>query len=349
MFGSSTAGGAYSPGLSDYVIMVKKQAKVYLAGPPLVKMATGEVTDHETLGGAEMHSKISGVSDYLAEDEYEAIRIARDIVATLNYEKKSVLPYEYFSETEDPIYCQEDLLGIIPYDLKIPFDIREVIARIVDGSRFHEYKPLYGKTMVTCWARIHGFLVGIIANNGVIFSETANKTAQFIQICDKRSIPLLFLHNVTGFMVGTQYEQGGIIKNGSKLINAVTNRSVAAISVIIGASYGAGNYAMCGRAYNPRFLFSWPNSKVAVMGTDQLVGVMKMVSNPKNSNADSLVDLLKSKQEKENSSWYCSSQMLDDGIIDPRQTRDILGISLSVLYNGDVTDGKHGVYGVHRM
>lgn len=334
--------------------MVKNQAKVYLAGPPLLKMATGEIATHEELGGAEMHSKISGVSDYLAEDEYDAISIAREIVATLNFKKNADLPEEYFTNIQPPLYDKEELLGIIPSDLKTPFDSREVIARIVDGSRFHEFKPSYGSTMVTCWAKIHGFLIGVIANNGVIFSETANKTTQFIQLCEKRNIPLLFLHNVTGFMVGKKYEQGGIIKHGSKLINAVSNRTVPAISIIIGASYGAGNYAMCGRAYGPRFLFSWPNARVAVMGTEQLVGVMSMVQNRSKSkdNLDSLkliMENLKNKQEKESSAWYCSSQIIDDGIIDPRDTRDVLGICLSVIYNTDITDENSGIYGINRM
>src|SRR4051812_43168962 len=249
VFGSSTAGGAYIPGMSDYVVMVEKQAQVYLAGPPLVKMAIGEDTNHEELGGAEMHSKISGVSDYLARDERDAIRLGRENVAHLDW-KKGAAPTP--REIEPPRYSAEELLGIVSPDIKVPFDSREVIARIVDGSRFSEFKPLYGSTLICGWAHLHGMPIGILANNGILFSESAQKGAQFIQLCNQADVPLLFLQNITGFMVGQKYEQEGIIKHGAKLINAVSNSTVPAITIMTGASYGAGNYAMCGRAYAPR-------------------------------------------------------------------------------------------------
>eukprot|EP01126_Amoeba_proteus_P006249 TRINITY_DN12181_c0_g1_i5.p1 TRINITY_DN12181_c0_g1~~TRINITY_DN12181_c0_g1_i5.p1 ORF type:complete len:514 (+),score=98.17 TRINITY_DN12181_c0_g1_i5:189-1730(+) len=357
VFGSSTAGGAYAPGLSDYVIMVKNQARVFLAGPPLVKMATGEEIDAETLGGAEMHSKISGVSDYLAEDEYHGIYLARQVVANINYSKKTALPLRHLKgPITEPIYDPDEILGIVGPDIRKPFNAKEVIARIVDGSRFHEWKPDYAKTLICCWAEIHGFLVGILANNGVLFSETSNKGAHFIHLCDKRGIPLLFLQNITGFMVGRKQEHEGIIKHGSKLINAVSNAVVPAITIIMGASYGAGNYAMCGRAYDPRFLFSWPNSKVAVMGSDQLVGVLTTIARDAATKGGKTFDeqklpaankMFKAQVEAESSAYYVSSECLDDGIIDPRNTRSVLGFCLSVIYNGPVQPG--GAYGISRL
>ena len=256
--------------MSDYVVMVDKNAKVYLAGPPLVKMATNEDADEEEQGGAAMHSRVSGVSDYLAVDERDAVRLAREIVALLEWRKKGPQPHEV---VRPPLYDSDELLGIASADIRTPFDAKEVIARITDGSEFHEFKPEYGSTLITGWARIHGFPVGILANQGVLFSESANKGAQFIQLCNQKSVPLLFLQNITGFMVGTEYEQGGIIKNGAKMINAVSNSTVPAITIMMGASYGAGNYAMSGRAYAPRYLFSWPNHRIAVMG-EQLAGVL---------------------------------------------------------------------------
>ncbi|HVK84578.1 MAG TPA: carboxyl transferase domain-containing protein, partial [Kofleriaceae bacterium] len=274
VFGSSTAGGAYFPGMSDYVVMVEQQAQVYLAGPPLVKMAIGEDTNHEELGGAEMHSRISGVSDYLARDERDAIRLGREIVAHLNW-RKGAQPLPRL--VEEPRYDPEELLGIASPDIKVPFDAREVIARVVDGSRFSEFKPLFGSTLVCGWAHIHGFPVGILANNGVLLSESAQKGAQFIQLCNQSDVPLVFLQNITGFMVGKQVEQEGIIKHGAKLINAVSNSTVPAITIMTGASYGAGNYAMMGRAYAPRFLFTGPNHRIAVMGGKQLAGVLDII------------------------------------------------------------------------
>ncbi|HSN82056.1 MAG TPA: carboxyl transferase domain-containing protein [Polyangiales bacterium] len=342
VFGSSTAGGAYLPGMSDYVVMVKEQAQVYLAGPPLVKMATGEETDHEELGGAEMHSTISGVSDYLAEDEMDAIRLGREIVAHLEWEKHGRLRPR---PIEPPLYDAEDLLGIASADIRVPFDQREVIARIVDGSRFSEFKPLYGKTMLCGWAHIHGFPVGILANNGTIFSESANKGAQFIQLCNSSNVPLVFLQNTTGFMVGKQYEQDGIIKNGAKMINAVSNSTVPAITIMTGASYGAGNYAMSGRSYCPRFLFTWPNHKIAVMGGKQLAGVLDIIQRDAAAKKGVEVDeqklqiakMMTEKQiEDQSTAIYATARLWDDGIIDPRDTRTVIAICLSAAYNAPV-------------
>ncbi len=340
VFGNSTAGGAYLPGMSDYVVMIKKQAQVFLGGPPLVKMATGEVVDEESLGGAEMHSKISGLSDYLAEDELDGLRIAREIVAHL--EPKKAPPR---APVENPIYPGDELLGIASADIRAPFDVREVIARIVDGSKFEDFKPKYGATLVTGWARIHGFMVGILGNNGVLISESANKGAQFIQLCNQQNIPLLFLQNITGFMVGRTYEEQGIIRNGAKLINAVSNSTVPAITVMIGGSYGAGNYAMSGRAYDPRFVFTWPNHRIAVMGGQQLAGVMDIIKREAAARAGVVIDeekqimakkALEAQIEKESDPYFATARLWDDGIIDPRETRTILAISLMAAYQRPV-------------
>ncbi|MCA9596504.1 MAG: acyl-CoA carboxylase subunit beta [Myxococcales bacterium] len=340
--GSSTAGGAYIPGMSDYVVMVKQQAQVYLAGPPLVRMATGEETEHEELGGAEMHSKISGVSDYLAEDERDAIRIAREIVAHLNWTKAGPSPAR---RVEPPLYDADELLGIASPDIRVPFEAREVIARIVDGSRFSEFKPLYGATLVCGWAFIHGYPVGILANNGILFSESANKGAQFIELCNQSDVPLLYLQNITGFMVGKKYEQEGIIKNGAKMINAVSNSTVPAITIMIGASYGAGNYAMCGRAYDPRLLFTWPNHRIAVMGGKQLAGVLEIIRREAAAKRGLEVDeqqlemakqMIEMKIDQESDPFFATARLWDDGIIDPRQTRDVVGIALSTAHNARV-------------
>ena len=342
VFGSSTAGGAYIPGMSDYVVMVKEQAQVYLAGPPLVKMATGEETNHEALGGAEMHSRTSGVSDYLAEDEYDALRLGREIVAHLNWEKAGHKTPRYI---EPPKYDAEELLGIVSADLKIPYDAREIIARLVDGSRFSEFKPLYGHTLVCGWAHIHGYPVGILANNGTLFSESANKGAQFIQLCNQLNIPLLFLQNTTGFMVGTKYEEEGIIKNGAKLINAVSNSKVPAITIMTGASYGAGNYAMCGRAYEPRFLFTWPSHRIAVMGGKQLAGVLDIIKRESakkkgievdESRLEMMKQMIELQIENEADPLFASARLWDDAVIDPRDTRTVIAISLSAAYNREV-------------
>ena len=339
VFGSSTAGGAYLPGMSDYVVMVKEQAQVYLAGPPLVKMAIGEDTNHEELGGAEMHSSISGVSDYLAEDEIDAIRLGREIVAHLNWRKgATVLP----REVDEPLYDPEELLGIASADVRIPFDQREVINRIVDGSRFSEFKPLYGRTMLCGWAHVHGYPIGILANNGTIFSESANKGAQFIELCNQIDVPLLYLQNTTGFMVGKKYEQEGIIKNGAKLINAVSNSTVPAITIMTGSSYGAGNYGMSGRAYRPRFLFTWPNHRIAVMGGKQLAGVLDIIQREAAAKKGVQVDekalevakMMTEKQiDSQSTAMYATARLWDDGIIDPRETRTVVAICLSTAYN----------------
>ncbi|MEM6800396.1 MAG: carboxyl transferase domain-containing protein [Bacteroidota bacterium] len=353
VFGNATAGGAYVPGMSDYAIFQKKAAKVFLAGPPLVKMATNEVSTDEELGGAEMHSRVSGVSDYLAEDEYDGIRIAREIMEWINVAKPHLVPQ---GPIEEPLYDDEEILGVVPANPKTPFDARELIYRIVDGSKFSDFKPEYGSTMVTGWAKIHGYPVGILANNGVIFSESANKAAHFIQLSNKKNIPLLFLQNTTGYMVGKAYEEGGIIKNGAKLINAVSNSEVPSITLMIGSSYGAGNYGMNGRSYDPRFLFAYPNSKIGVMGSEQLAGVMEIVQRASakslgkeydEKQGNMLKQMLIAEAESKASAWHSTSELWDDGILDPRQTRNYLGISLAVLYSQPIK-GSDG-FGVFRM
>ncbi len=342
VFGSSTAGGAYIPGMSDYAIFVKKAATVYLGGPPLVKMATGEVTDDESLGGAEMHSRISGVSDYLAEDERDALRLAREVVAHLNWRKEAEPSPR---EVEAPRFSAEELLGVVSADPRVPFDPREVIARITDGSRFSEFKPLYGNTLICGWAHVHGFPVGILANHGILFSESANKGAQFIALCNQTHVPLLFLQNITGFMVGQKYEEGGIIKHGAKLINAVSNSTVPAITIMMGASYGAGNYAMAGRAYEPRFLFTWPNHKIAVMGGKQAAGVLEIVQRnaakkrgeePDEETLSGMKQLVEYQIDQQSSALYATARVWDDGIIDPRDTRTVIALSLSAAYSAPV-------------
>ncbi len=352
VFGSSTAGGAYIPGMSDYVVMVDQQARVYLAGPPLVKMATNEDADEESLGGAAMHSRVSGVSDYLARDEHEAIRLGRAIVADLNWRKQGPGPQRV---SEPPAHDPDELLGIVSPDVRVPFDAREVIARVVDGSRFHEFKPAFGSTLICGWAHVHGYAVGVLANQGVLFSESAQKGAQFIQLCNQKDIPLLFLQNITGFIVGTEYEQGGIIKHGAKLINAVSNSTVPAITIMMGASYGAGNYAMCGRAYAPRFLFSWANHRIAVMGGEQLAGVLDIVKRGAAERAGQAVNepelqmmkmMLHQQIDKESDAFFATARLWDDGIIDPRDTRDVVGISLSAAMNAPVAGTM--AYGVFR-
>ena len=353
VFGSSTAGGAYVPGMSDYVVMVKGGAKVFLAGPPLVKMATNEETDEESLGGAEMHSRVSGVSDYLAEDELDAIRLGREIVAHLNWRK---LGDAKMASPEEPLYDPDELLGIASIDVRKPFEVREVIARLVDGSRFEEFKPTYGTTLVTGWAYLHGYPIGILANNGILFSDSSEKGAQFIQLCNRIDVPLLFLQNITGFMVGTQYEQGGIIKDGAKLINAVSNSTVPMLTVMVGSSYGAGNYGMCGRAYDPRFLFTWPNHRIAVMGPEQLAGVLSIVRRQAaertgatyNEDEDRAVRQMVIQQiDAESNAFYATARIWDDGVLDPRETRTVLAIALSATFNKQVRGSD--AFGVFRM
>jgi acetyl-CoA carboxylase carboxyltransferase component len=316
-------------------------------------MATNEDADEETLGGAEMHSRISGVSDYLAEDEFDAIRLGREIVAHLNWRK---LGQAKMQTPEDPKYDPDELLGIGSVDIRKPFEVREVIARIVDGSRFEEFKPLYGPTLVTGWAYLHGYPIGILGNNGILFSESSQKAAQFIQLCNKIDVPLLFLQNITGYMVGTQYEQGGIIKDGAKMINAVSNSTVPMFTVMIGSSYGAGNYGMCGRAYDPRFLFTWPNHKIAVMGPEQLAGVMSIVRRgaaeraglPYNEDEDRAVRQMVEQQiEQESNAFFATARIWDDGVIDPRDTRTVLGIAISAAFTNVVKGAD--TFGVFRM
>lgn len=352
VFGNATAGGAYVPGMSDFSIFQKNSAKVFLAGPPLVKMATNEVSTDEELGGAAMHSRVSGVSDYLAEDEYDGIRIARDIMRYVEVTEPHDIPE---GEIREPLYDAEEILSIVSANTKVPFDIRELIMRIVDGSDFSEFKPEYGNTLVTGWAHLHGYKVGIIANNGVIFSESANKGAQFIQLCNKNNIPILFIHNTTGYMVGKAYEEGGIIKNGAKLINAVSNSEVPHLTLMIGNSYGAGNYGMNGRSYKPRFLFTYPNAKVGVMGGEQLAGVMEILqrasAQAKGEEYDEekgamIKGMLIAEAESKSSAWYSTSELWDDGVIDPRETRNYLGFVMTVIYNQKIKGTE--AYGVWR-
>ena len=384
VFGNSTAGGAYVPGMSDYTVMVREQAKVFLGGPPLVKMATGEESDDESLGGAEMHARVSGLADYLAEDEHDAIRIGRRIVARLNWRKGSAVGFPAeagkpsllgrnfgqevtVSAKKSPGYAEPDaaadeLLDLIPADLKEPFDPREVIVRICDGAglgnerSFDEFKPLYGTSLVTGWARLHGRPIGILANaQGVIFSEEAQKATQFIQLANQVDTPLLFLHNTTGYMVGAEYEQGGIIKHGAQMINAVSNSRVPHLSVIMGASYGAGNYGMNGRAYDPRFLFTWPSAKSAVMGPAQLAGVLSIVARAAAEARGQVYDdeadagmraFIEQSVEEQSLPFFLSGMLYDDGVIDPRDTRTVLAICLSVIENAPIR-GAEG-YGVFR-
>ncbi|MDA8294938.1 MAG: acyl-CoA carboxylase subunit beta [Actinomycetota bacterium] len=354
VFGNSTAGGAYVPGMSDYIVMIEQRSKVFLGGPPLVKMATGEESNDEELGGASMHARVSGLADALAVDEHDAIRLGRQIVRRLHWRKRGPGPAQ---SPEPPRYDPDELLGIASADPKVPFDPRDVLARVVDGSRFDEFKPLYGSSLVTGWATIHGYPIGVLANHrGVLFSEEAHKATQFIQLANQIDVPLLFLQNTTGYMVGKEYEQGGIIKHGAQMINAVTNSSVPHLTVNIGASYGAGNYGMCGRAYEPRFLFSWPNARSAVMGPTQLAGVLSIVGRqsaasrglPFDEEADAAMRAAVEAQiEAESLPLFLSGRLYDDGVIDPRDTRTILGLCLSVIDTQPIA-GTRG-YGVFRM
>ncbi len=359
VFGNSTAGGAYVPGMSDHVIMVKEQSKVFLGGPPLVKMATGEEADDEELGGADVHTRVSGLGDYFALDEPDALRQARRVVSRLNWRKAhGDTAGAGGALTAAPKYDEDELLGVVPGDLKTPFDPREVVARIVDGSDFDEFKPRYGTSLVTGWARLHGYPLGILANaRGVLFSEESQKATQFIQLANQRDIPLLFLHNTTGYMVGKEYEQGGIIKHGAMMINAVSNSKVPHLSVLMGASYGAGHYGMCGRAYDPRFLFAWPSAKSAVMGPQQLAGVMSIVmresaaarGKPFDEEADAgLRAMVEQQIEAESLPMFLSGRLYDDGVIDPRDTRTVLGLCLSAIHTAPV-EGARGGFGVFRM
>ncbi len=376
VFGNSTAGGAYIPGMSDYIVMVKERAKVFLGGPPLVKMATGEESDDEELGGAEMHARVSGLCDYMANDELDCIRLGRQIVKRLNLNRplgwraisdKSARGYGAIPvigpmvsrgiSYQDPIFSEEDLLGIASADAKIPYDPREVLARILDGSDFDEFKPLYGTSLVTGWGSIYGYPIGVLANHrGILFSEEAEKASQFIQLANQVDTPLIFLQNTTGYMVGKEYEQGGIIKDGAKMINAVSNSRVPHLTINIGSSYGAGNYGMCGKAFNPRFLFAWPNAKSSVMGSAQLAGVLSIVSRQAaeaqgrefDEEADrEMKALVEAQIESESTALFITGRLYDDGIIDPRDTRTVLGMCLEVVYSTGIS-GTRG-YGVYRM
>ncbi len=353
VFGASTAGGAYQPGMSDYNIFIKNQSMVFLGGPPLVKMATGEDADAESLGGADMHTTISGLGDYLANDEMDGIRMCREVVSHLNWRKKGPGPS---LTCEEPRFDPEDLLGIVSKDLKTPFDMREVVARIVDGSKFEEFKPLYGPTLICGWASIHGYPIGILGNNGALFSESSEKAAQFIQLCNQIDVPLLFLHNITGYIVGTDFERGGITKNGSKMINAVSNSTVPHITIIVGASYGAGNYGMSGRAFGTRFAFIWPTAKIAVMGPKQMAGVMTIVTRAaaarRGIEFDEEADTKRAEfaeywAEERSKGLYATSRVSDDGMIDPRDTRIIIAMALSACHNGPIEGTKE--FGTWRM
>ena len=334
VLGSCTAGGAYIPAMSDESIIVKGNGTIFLAGPPLVKSATGEEVSAEDLGGADLHTRESGVADHFAEDEPEALRMVRNVVENLNVEPKHRLDS---SQPEEPAHDPHDLMGIIPADNRTPYDVREVIARVVDGSRFHEFKQRYGNTMICGFARIHGYPVGIVANNGILFSESALKGAHFVELCGQRGIPLVFLQNISGFMVGRDAEAGGIAKDGAKLVTAVSCVPVPKFTVIIGGSHGAGNYGMCGRAYDPRFLFMWPNARISVMGGEQAASVLSTVGN-----ADP--DEIREKYESESNPYYSTARIWDDGIIDPRDTRDVLGLCISASLNASMPDQGYGVF-----
>ena len=340
VLGSCTAGGAYVPAMSDESIIVKGNGTIFLAGPPLVKAATGEEVSAEDLGGADVHTSESGVADHFAEDEDEALRMVRNVVENLNIEPKQRLDVK---PVEVPAHDTEDLMGIIPTDNRTPFDVREVIARIVDGSRFHEFKPRYGNTLVCGFARIHGYPVGIVANNGILFSESSLKGAHFVELCGQRGVPLIFLQNITGFMVGRDAESGGIAKDGAKLVTAVSCVPVPKFTVIIGGSHGAGNYGMCGRAYDPRFLFMWPNARISVMGGPQAADVLTTVKQDQRAreglspmSGEELEEFRRpilEKYETEGSPYYSTARLWDDGVIDPRDTRDVLGLAISASLN----------------
>jgi acetyl-CoA carboxylase carboxyltransferase component len=353
VFGSSTAGGAYQPGLSDYNILVKDQSKIFLAGPPLVKMATGEESDDETLGGALMHAEVSGLGDYFAEDEMDAIRMCREVVSHLNWRKKGPAAS---IECEEPVHDPEELLGIVSRDLRQSVDVRDVIARIADGSRFEEFKSRYGSTLVCGWSSIHGYPVGILGNNGVIHPQAAEKAGQFVQLCNQIDVPLIFLQNITGYMVGKEAEADGIIKKGSQMLNAVTNSTVPHLTVIIGSSYGAGTYGMSGRAFNNRFTFLWPTAKVAVMGPKQIAGVMSQVRRAQaerkgltfdEAEDAKIVAMVEASQEKNSLALAATGAVSDDGIIDPRDTRTVLGFCLSVVRSRPLEGASS--YGVFRL
>lgn len=354
--GSSTAGGAYIPGMSDYVVVVKGRAKVFLAGPPLLKSATGEIATDEELGGAEMHTHVSGVAEYLAEDDADALRIAREICARLPWKERG--PHLVTKSWQPPRYDIDELCGIVPVDYRKPYDVREVIARLVDGSDFTEFKPSWGSHTVVGQAAIEGEAVGLIGNNGPIDTEGAAKAAQFIQLCDQADMPIVFLQNTTGYMVGKEAERGGIVKHGSKMIQAVTNARVPKLTLHIGASFGAGNYGMCGRSYDPRFIFAWPNNRIAVMGPEQAAGVLAIVTEEKLRRAGQEVDAkmiegmkakVVKKMEAESTALFATARLWDDGLIDPRDSRRVLALCLSICREADARVLKPNAFGVARM
>ena len=350
VMGSCTAGGAYVPAMSDETIIVREEGTIFLGGPPLVKAATGEVVDAETLGGADVHTSISGVADHFAENDAHALSIARDIVASLN--RKKDMPLALRTPVE-PRYAAEELYGIIPLDTRRPFDIREVIARIVDGSELHEFKARYGKTLVTGFAHIHGYPVGIVANNGILFAESALKGAHFIELCNQRNVPLVFLQNITGFMVGKKYEHAGIAKDGAKMVTAVACSHVPKFTVVIGGSFGAGNYAMCGRAYGARFMWMWPNARISVMGGEQAASVLATVKRDgiegkggkwSAEEEEAFKAPLREQYERQGHPYYASARLWDDGIIDPADTRRVLGLALSAAMNAPIEPQRYGVF-----
>ncbi|WP_343082040.1 carboxyl transferase domain-containing protein [Ostreiculturibacter nitratireducens] len=350
VMGSCTAGGAYVPAMSDVTIIVKEQGTIFLAGPPLVKAATGEVVSAEDLGGGDVHTRLSGVADYLAEDDAHALALARRAVGSLNRRKPETVVW---ASPEDPAYDPEEILGVVPADLRTPYDIREVIARVVDGSRFDEFKPRFGETLVTGFAHVMGCPVGIVANNGVLFSEAAVKGAHFVELCSQRGIPLVFLQNITGFMVGRKYENEGIARHGAKMVTAVATTSVPKVTMIVGGSFGAGNYGMAGRAYSPRFLWTWPNSRISVMGGEQAAGVLATVKREGIERAGgswSAEEEAEFKRptiemfERQSDPLYASARLWDDGIIDPRRTREVLALSLSAALNAPIAETRFGVF-----
>jgi 3-methylcrotonyl-CoA carboxylase beta subunit/propionyl-CoA carboxylase len=350
VMGSCTAGGAYVPAMSDETVIVKNTGTIFLGGPPLVKAATGEEVTAEELGGADVHTRLSGVADYFAEDDEHALHQARVIVSTLNVVKQ--LPPDV-TTPEDPAFPPDEIYGIVNADVRKPYDVREVIARVVDGSRFDEFKERYATTIVCAFARLHGFLVGIIANNGVLFSESALKATHFIELCNLRGVPLIFLQNITGFMVGRQYERGGIAKDGAKMVHAVANSVVPKFTVVIGGSFGAGNYGMCGRAYEPRFLWMWPNARISVMGGEQAAGVLTTVKRDQLAREGKLFspedeatirEPILQKYETEGSPYYSTARLWDDGILDPAETRAALALGLSAAYNAPIPHARFGVF-----
>ena len=350
VMGSCTAGGAYVPAMSDETVIVRNTGTIFLGGPPLVKAATGEEVTAEELGGADVHTRLSGVADYFAEDDEHALHQARTIVSTLNTVKP--LPRD-IAPVEEPAYDPEEIYGVVSADVRTPYDVREVIARIVDGSRFDEFKERYATTLVCAFARLHGFLVGIVANNGVLFSESALKATHFIELCNLRGIPLIFVQNITGFMVGRQYERGGIAKDGAKMVHAVANSVVPKFTVIIGGSFGAGNYGMCGRAYEPRFLWMWPNARISVMGGEQAASVLTTVKRDQlvregkpfpAAEEAAIRDPILNKYDTEGSPYYSTARLWDDGILDPAQTRSALALGLAAAFNAPIPTPKFGVF-----